>query len=74
MEPKEPEDSNENLAWLGAAMSQSQTASVVSGAGLFAAFYCQLVADGMPDESAIVLTESFMLWQLDRAAEREQQR
>lgn len=72
MEPKKP-DENDKLAWLGAAMSQNQTDGVVAVAHLFALFYGQLVADGMTDESAMMLTEAFMIWQLERAAEKADQ-
>lgn len=68
----EPKDSNENLAWLSAAMTQSHTEGVATGARLFALFYRQLTADGVPDESAMMLTEAFMIWQLDHAAEAGQ--
>lgn len=70
MELEKPQDSNESLAWLGAAMSQNRTDGITNVAHMFALFYDQLTADGMLEERAAQLTEVFMLWQLDNAAKR----
>lgn len=72
MDPKKPNDNSENLAWLGAALTRSQDDGVTTLARMYAMFYRQLTADGVPDEYAAQLTESLMIWQLDQTAGRSQ--
>lgn len=66
MEPKNPDDKTDSLSWLGEAMTQTAQDGVAAIAHLFAAFYCQLTADGVPVEVAAQLTETFMIAQLER--------
>lgn len=49
-----------NMAWLGAAMNDTPSAAVAATAALYATFYNELVARGVPPEVAGNLTMEFM--------------